>query len=82
MSGVLGSNKGPTFFERIRAAVAAQAEADRPQPPSVPAAQLERDRAMEEARRRSLFGRTSTNPTGGLGDTSTPNLASKSLLGL
>lgn len=56
-----------------------------PLPPADPAntdAQAERDAAAEEARKRSAYGRSSTNPTGGLGDLSTPNLAAKSLLGL
>lgn len=53
-----------------------------PVPPGVdPAARLAREAAEEEARRRSQYGRASTNPTGGLGDTSTPYLATKSLLG-
>jgi hypothetical protein len=60
---------------------------DLPVPPVVPgspddvAGRAARDAAAEEARKRSQFGRASTNPTGGLGDTSTPNLAAKSLLG-
>lgn len=37
--------------------------------------------ATEERRRRLAAGRRSTNPTGGLGDTSSPSLAAKSLLG-
>jgi hypothetical protein len=58
-----------------------------PTPPMAPGdpanaeARAARDAAAEEARKRSNSGRASTNPTGGLGDTSTPNLAAKSLLG-
>lgn len=57
-----------------------------PAPPGMPpgadpAARAAREAVMEEARRRSQYGRASTNPTGGTGDTSTPNLAAKSLLG-
>lgn len=54
-----------------------------PVPPSVDKkAEAERSAAAEEARKRSQYGRSSTNPTGGLGDASVPNLAAKSLLGL
>ena len=46
------------------------------------AATAERERLAEEERlRRIALGRMSTNPTGGLGDTSAPNLAGKALLG-
>ncbi len=51
-------------------------------PAEDPAAKAARDAAAEEERRRSLYGRAGSNPLGGLGDTSTPNLAGKSLLGL
>lgn len=47
-----------------------------------PVAQQQRDNEEFDVRRRLLAGgRSSTNPTGGLGDTSSPNLAAKSLLG-
>lgn len=57
-----------------------------PTPPAAPvtdsASIVAREAAIEEARRRSMFGRASTNPTGGLGDASTANVASKYLLGV
>lgn len=86
MSGIVhklfgGGGSGGGFSQAIAALLAQQQQPNEPVPPSAPAAQVERDRATEDARRRSMYGRTSTNPTGGLGDTSTPNLASKSLLG-
>lgn len=53
-----------------------------PKPPATdPSAQAARDMAAEEVRRRSVYGRASTNPTGGTGDASMPNVASKYLLG-
>lgn len=54
-----------------------------PAPPAAdPAAvQAQQDAAMAERQRQLAIGRGSTNPTGGTGDTSSPNLAAKSLLG-
>lgn len=54
-----------------------------PADPSNGTAQADRDAAAEAERRRvaGARGYDSTNPTGGLGDTSAPNLAAKSLLG-
>jgi len=64
---------------------AAPAPAPNPTPPAAPdnsAALAERDAAAElERQRRISVGKSATNPTGGLGDTSTPSLAAKSLLG-
>lgn len=51
-------------------------------PATDPAAQAARDAASEEERRKRVAGSSMmTNPTGGLGDPSTPSLAAKSLLG-
>lgn len=54
-----------------------------PADPSNGTAQAERDAAADEERKRlaSARGFASTNPTGGAGDLSQPNLATKSLLG-
>ncbi len=71
---------------------AAAAPAPLPQPPAVdPAAVAATDAAAAAAsltatqtaadERRKAVGKATNNPTGGLGDTSTPNLAAKSLLG-
>lgn len=49
-------------------------------PANDPMAAQERDDAA--ARERQARGRSSTILTGGLGDTSTPNMASRTLLGL
>lgn len=54
-----------------------------PADPSNGTAQAERDAAADEERKRlaSARGFAATNPTGGAGDLSQPNLATKSLLG-
>lgn len=52
-----------------------------PADPSNSDAQAARDAAAEEERLRWLRGRSSTIATSGTGDMSTPNLASKNLLG-
>jgi hypothetical protein len=56
-----------------------------PTPPAAPdnsAAIAARNAAAEEQRRRAQYGRSSTNPTGGLGVVAPASVAAKSLLGL
>lgn len=69
---------GQTLFPHEAASVPPPGE---PVPVDTSVADREVAREAAEKRRRSSAGRTGSNPTGGFGDASTPNLAAKSLLG-